>query len=296
MTSTRRLALEPMEPAQAKSLGDAIVLRVEVGTSNSPSRRFHAGRPVPAFTIGTGADWKIEAPGVASIHAYLRFDGHALFVATADPEDPVLVDERPAPETWFAVAPPCTLAIGGARLAIDSRISSEFPAAVPPASSHADMATRIDIEPLWENETDGANDDASEARTSRARPGKAIVLVLGAALVSAAAYRWVASRLGSPEPAARAEAPAPSAVAKSSAPEPAMPVAAPPIVTSPVPAVPQGSAAKTIEREAVDALTAGDFAKATQLYRALVETHPNQPAFKDALRILEQRSRPRSNP
>jgi hypothetical protein len=59
-----------------------------------------------------------------------------------------------------------------------------------------------------------------------------------------------------------------------------------------LPATPT-SAAKTPEREAVDALTAGDFAKASRLYRALAEARPDQPAFKEALRILEERSRSR---
>jgi hypothetical protein len=53
------------------------------------------------------------------------------------------------------------------------------------------------------------------------------------------------------------------------------------------------SVTKTVEREAVDAFTAGDFVKASRFYRDLAETHPDKPAFKEALRILEERSRPR---
>src|SRR5258705_10006035 len=127
MSTTRRIAVEP------KDLGDAIVVRVEVGASDTPSRRFHPGQATETFTIGTSGAWKIEAPGVASVHAYGRFDGRQFFVATADPEDPVLVDGRLVPETWLAVVDPSTLAIGGARLAVDPRLSSEFPAAAPPA-------------------------------------------------------------------------------------------------------------------------------------------------------------------
>jgi hypothetical protein len=318
MTSTRRLALQPMA---TKALGDAILLRLEAGTSDSPSRRFHAGRPVPAFTIGTGADWRIDAPGVAPIHAYLKFDGHALSVATADPDDPVLVDGRPVPETWLALAAPCTLAMGGARLAIDSRISSEFPAALPPAPIHADVATRIDIQPLWANQDEkfeaaareltrtafepsattevapSASDAISDARPGRARPTKAIVLLVAATLVSLAAYRWIVPRLGSPEPAAgRVEAPPISpperATAPATPPIAAAPVAAAPVAVAPASPPSATSPTKTMEREAVDALTAGDFAKASKLYRALAEAHPNQHAFKEALRILEERSRP----
>jgi hypothetical protein len=307
--TTRRIAVET-----TKELGDAIVMRVEVGTSDTPSRRFHPGQPASTFTIGTIGAWKIEAPGVAPVHAYARFDGRQLFVATADPDDPATVDGRTVPETWLAVAAPSTLAIGSARLTIDSRLSSEFPVAPASDPSPAEAATRIDIEPLWVQEAqklpqpddppapiERKEKEKETAPHGRGTSAKALVFVVGAAVVAFAAYRIVALRQAEPPPAAAiADTPvAPPTAAKSSAPiETTAPIepqrVAPAQVAPAVAASPAGKAVeRSVEREAVDALTAGDFAKAARLYRTLNETRPNQPAFKEAVRILEERSHAR---
>jgi hypothetical protein len=310
--TTRRIAVEA-----TKELGDAIVMRLEVGTSDTPSRRFHAGQPASTFTIGTIGAWKIEAPGVAPVHAYARFDGRQLFVATADPDDPATVDGRTVPETWLAVAAPSTLAVGGARLTIDSRLSSEFPAAPASDPSPAEAATRIDIEPLWVQEAQklpqpdeppppierkerGEKEKEVAPQGRGTAPAKALVFVVGAALVAFAAYRIVAMRQAEPPPVAETLA-APPAAAKSSAPiETTAPIEPPRAAPTQVALAPAAIATpagknveRTVEREAVDALTAGDFTKAAKLYRTLNETRPNQPAFKEALRILEERSHAR---
>jgi hypothetical protein len=290
-----------------ETLGDAILARLEAGVSDAPSKRFHSGQPVPTFTMGTAGGWKIDAPGVAAVHAYGRFDGQRLLVATADPDRPALLDGRPVPETWLELRAPCVLAIGSARIAIDARTSSEFPAVQARVAGpvQADAATRIDIEPLWADEKPAASDPiAPELPARRAPPrrhARALLLALGAALTIAGAHRFVAWRrtMSPPDPIAEevaAQPPAarpPAPVASSPAVEPSV---SPRAARAPVgPALPMAptSSAKTPERDAVDALTAGDFAKASRLYRALADAHPDQPAFKEALRILEERSRSR---
>jgi hypothetical protein len=289
-------------------LGDAIVARLETGVSDTPLKRFHSGQPVATFTMGTAGGWKIDAPGVAAVHAYGRFDGQRLLVATADPDRPVLLDGRPVPETWLELCAPCVLAIGSARIAIDARTSSEFPAgqARVAAPAQADAATRIDIEPLWADDKPAASEPTAPElpvrRSPSRRHSRALLLALGAALTIAGAHRFVAWRRASLPPDPVEEEVAPQAPAAARPPAPvasgaAIELSVPPRTTrAPVgPALPATptSAAKTPEREAVDALTAGDFAKASRLYRALAEARPDQPAFKEALRILEERSRSR---
>jgi len=298
---------------------------LEAGTSDMRAKQFQPGQAVATFTIGTGGSWKIEAPGVAAVHAYGRFDGSRLLVATADPDQPVLLDGRPVPETWLAVAAPAVLAMGHARVAIESRVSSEFPAAAPAVKSRTEAATRIDIEPPWgDNQVERFEKAAHEltrtqfdqappaardvGRTSEPGPAEArarrkplmtvLLLVLGAGF-TAAAYRFIGPGRTAPVAAVLEEMP-------SRAPSSATPVApvertaqviepsrpALPASTSVAPGASSNPGGRTVEREAVDALTAGDFAKASRLYRALTEAHPQNPAFKEALRILEQRSQP----
>jgi hypothetical protein len=45
----------------------------------------------------------------------------------------------------------------------------------------------------------------------------------------------------------------------------------------------------TLERRAADAFAAGDFPTALRIYRDLAEAHPDQPAFRQAVKILEQK-------
>ena len=54
MTTTRRIPVET-----TKDLGDAIVVRIEVGRSDTSVQRFHPGQPASTFAIGTSGAWKI---------------------------------------------------------------------------------------------------------------------------------------------------------------------------------------------------------------------------------------------
>ncbi len=74
--------------------------------------------PVQPFTVGTAASWRVEADGVAEVHAYLFFDGVTLFVSCVDPRHPVYVDDQAVGTDWTAVGPGSEILFGSARLGV----------------------------------------------------------------------------------------------------------------------------------------------------------------------------------
>jgi hypothetical protein len=111
-----------------------------------------------------------------------------------------------------------------------------------------------------------------------------------------------APRPSRPGPRASTKAPVPSAPT-------AAPTAAPTVASTVVVAQPTGSApltqptahpqpaptghntaaAKTLERQAVDALGMGELARAAAMYSQLAKEHPENPAYGEAARILTPR-------
>lgn len=83
--------------------------------------------------------------------------------------------------------------------------------------------------------------------------------------------------------------PAPSAAASVALPSPAFPTpqlaATPP---EPPPTLPRGV---SLEKAAADSVAAGDFQRASGLYRELLRREPQNAAYREALRILERRAR-----
>jgi hypothetical protein len=98
----------------------------------------------------------------------------------------------------------------------------------------------------------------------------------------------------SPEPVAKAPSTKPAAtVARpSSAADPAKLATA----TSPVsiiPSVPTEAQNSREQREAIDALVAGDLARAVAVYEKLAVAHPKVPAYREAARILKEKAQRR---
>ncbi len=60
--------------------------------------------------------WPIEAPSVLDVHAFLYFDGRALFFQSADPSQPARGNGQAIGVDWQQVEIPCTIEIGRARL------------------------------------------------------------------------------------------------------------------------------------------------------------------------------------
>lgn len=60
--------------------------------------------------------WPVDGPGVLDVHAFLYFDGRALFLQSADPSMPAKMNSRPIGASWQQVEIPCTIELGRARL------------------------------------------------------------------------------------------------------------------------------------------------------------------------------------
>ncbi len=81
---------------------------------------------------------------------------------------------------------------------------------------------------------------------------------------------------------------------------PAVPNTAPTVaVTVPVPTLttatttaiaPLPKGTRTLERQAIDLAAQGQYAKAVEIYEQLAQQHPEQPAFREAARLLRQRT------
>ncbi len=83
-----------------------------------------------------------------------------------------------------------------------------------------------------------------------------------------------------------------SASASSSAPKPKPLPPQPSVYVAPVPSGDAGvdagkPGAKSIERAAADAVAVGDYAKAIILYQQLVDEEPENPTWKETIRILK---------
>jgi hypothetical protein len=91
---------------------------------------------------------------------------------------------------------------------------------------------------------------------------------------------------GTPMPPAPSQRTPPPATAQQPAPSATAPAPAPTPAPTPVAAV--GN--KTLERQAVDFVAAGDFARAAAVYEQLQAQNPNNPVYGEAVRILRMKA------
>jgi hypothetical protein len=92
------------------------VIEIREGAGEPRALELPLGEERAPFGVGTEGSWRVRAQGVLGTHAYLYFDGEALFVQSADDRNPAKVDGRSVGATWTSLTPPCTLSLGGARL------------------------------------------------------------------------------------------------------------------------------------------------------------------------------------
>ncbi len=174
------------------------------------------------------------------------------------------------------------------------------PAAAPPTPSSAQETQLVNIKkPLVPRALAPYVAKALEAWKGSSIPQKAILCLLPLAF---AAVFFVFNDEDSAKPAAVKPKPSASALAVASAPTldttgsvpaatappPAETSTAPaPVATPSKPSSPAGKApAKTIERQAADAVIAGSYAEAVGLYEQLAAQHPDQPVYRESIRIL----------
>ncbi len=92
------------------------IVEIRAGTSQRPVLELRPGQPVQPMSIGRVGMWTIDAPDLLDVHAYLYFDGRALFVQSADPANPAKGNGQAIGSTWQQIEIPCTIELGRARL------------------------------------------------------------------------------------------------------------------------------------------------------------------------------------
>src|SRR4051794_26421834 len=108
---------EPM--ARTESQSD-VVVRVVEGRSERKELVLEAGRAAAPVSMGTNAEWSIQARLVGAAHVMLAWSGTSLFVAATRGQVAVL-DGVPLGPKWTQVRTPSELRFGGARISIRTR-------------------------------------------------------------------------------------------------------------------------------------------------------------------------------
>jgi hypothetical protein len=148
---------------------NAFVIEIRRGSGNPRHVELSPGTTVNPMSIGMMGDWRVEADGMLDVHAFVYYDGKSLFVQSADARNAVRVNGKPVGPDWSPITPPCTLAIGDARLVYcpasqaSAAPSAAVPASARPAAGRAafdeDAPTRADFRP------DDYDDAVSTTRT-----------------------------------------------------------------------------------------------------------------------------------
>ena len=120
---------------------DDYVLEIRRGNGAPKHLTLAAGTPIQPISIGMTGEFRLEADGVLDVHGYLYYDGHTLFVQSADGHHLIRVNGKPIGSEWTAVSPPCTVALGDARLvycpASQASAAASGPVVARPAAGRA---------------------------------------------------------------------------------------------------------------------------------------------------------------
>jgi hypothetical protein len=97
-------------------MADTHVIEIRQGTAEPTRVELRPGVELSPLGIGTEGSWRVRGNGVLAVHAYIYFDGEALFVQSADERNPALVNGRAVGSAWMPVSAPSTIALAGAEL------------------------------------------------------------------------------------------------------------------------------------------------------------------------------------
>lgn len=116
------------------------VITVVSGHALLGVRKFKWGDVVPQFSVGSQGDWIVSAPGVASMHLLLTFDGRQLHAASVTGSAPVYLQDTPIDDRWNPVSVPSELRFGQARLKVSCEPSQDASLSPAPAQLTARTA------------------------------------------------------------------------------------------------------------------------------------------------------------
>ncbi|MCK6535098.1 MAG: hypothetical protein L6Q84_19165, partial [Polyangiaceae bacterium] len=122
-------------------------IKLSGGSSDRAQVDLTAGTPVDAFSVGSDGGWKVSAPGLSAVHAYLYFDGTTLFVACAA-GSMVQLGSATVGTDWKPVSAPATINLGSAVLQVEVPGAPAAPGPVAKPQASAAPAARPGSAPV----------------------------------------------------------------------------------------------------------------------------------------------------
>lgn len=92
------------------------VVRVTAGHGAPQTLPLVRGRKQAPLSIGKSGMWRVMSPGILDVHAFLYFDGEALFLQSASIESYAVANGKVVDASWTEIHAPCTFELGDARL------------------------------------------------------------------------------------------------------------------------------------------------------------------------------------
>lgn len=105
------------------------VIEIESGIGEPAFIPLTLGQELQPISVGKKGMWRVEGARVLDVHAFVYFDGNALFLQSADEESAALVDGYRVGKAWTELHAPCRIEVGAARLRFRSLIGDPAQAA-----------------------------------------------------------------------------------------------------------------------------------------------------------------------
>jgi hypothetical protein len=105
------------------------VIEIESGIGEPAFIPLTLGQELQPISVGKKGMWRVEGARVLDVHAFVYFDGNALFLQSADEASAALVDGYRVGKAWTELHAPCRIEVGAARLRFRSLIGDQRDAA-----------------------------------------------------------------------------------------------------------------------------------------------------------------------
>ena len=92
------------------------VIEIEKGVGEPTFIPLSLGSELAPISVGRRGMWRIEGAKILDVHAFVYFDGKALFLQSADGSQPALAEGQSVSSQWTELRAPCRIEIGSARL------------------------------------------------------------------------------------------------------------------------------------------------------------------------------------
>src|ERR1043165_1036905 len=105
------------------------VIEIETGIGEPAFIPLTLGQELQPISVGKKGMWRIESPRVLDVHAFVYFDGNALFLQSADEANSASVDGYKIGKAWTELHAPCKIELGSAKLRFRSLVATADDAA-----------------------------------------------------------------------------------------------------------------------------------------------------------------------